>query len=91
MAEIIVNSAEVVREIPNYGFVVAESRTVNGEERKAYFTVWTDEKAEVGEKLAVRGSLSVKVDEYQGRDGQLKRVAQASINNPKIKKEEDLF
>lgn len=92
MAEVIVNDAEVVREINGYGFVVCETRRDrNGEDRKAYFTVWTDEKLEVGEKVSVRGALSVKVDEYTNRNGEVKRVAQSSINFPKIKKEEDLF
>lgn len=92
MAEVIVTDAEVVREISGYGFVVAETRRDrNGEERKSYFTVWTDEGLNIGDKVSVRGSLSVKVDEYTNRAGELKRVAQSSINNPKIKKEEDLF
>lgn len=92
MAEVIISEAEVIREIPNYGFVVTESRRDrNGEERKSYYTVWTDEKVEIGEKISVRGLLSVKLDEYTTREGEKKQTAQASINNPKIKKADDVF
>jgi len=88
MAEVVVLNAEVIRLIQNYGVVVAEKfKDSQGEERKNYYTVWTDQPLEVGDEISVRGILRVKLDEYTNRDGEVKRSAQAHINNPKIEKD----
>jgi len=88
MAEIIVLNAEVIRLIPNYGAVVSEKfKDSQGEERKNYYTVWTNETLTVGDEISIRGILRVKLDEYTNQQGEVKRSAQAHINNPKIEKE----
>lgn len=88
MAEVIIKEAMVQRLIPGHGFVVAESyKRRDGEIGKNYFTVWSQESVQEGDVLNIKGLLSVKLDEYQNRDGQTKQSAQAHINNAQIEKD----
>lgn len=85
MAEIIVRNATVSRIIEGYGFVcTTETRTRTGEPKEEKFTVWTDQKAKVGDSVSVRGQLGVKVEEFQGRSGDTVRYAAVHVNNAQV-------
>lgn len=86
MALIEVRDAEVTREIPGYGVVVAESyKDKSGDTRKTYYTVWTKENLRVGDLLNIKGVLTVKLDTYE-KNGEQQYKASANINNPTIQK-----
>jgi len=88
MAIVELRNAEVTRIIEGYGVVVTESyKDKNGETRKAYFTVWTKERFDLGESLNVKGILSVRLNSYE-KNGRMESNAEASINNPKIQRAE---
>ena len=85
MAKVEIESGRIVRIIENYGFVIEELISLrNGDEAKRYYTVWTKDKYEQGTTVRVSGDLSVKLDEYTGKDNVLKVGFQVSINNPLI-------
>ncbi|HMA78400.1 MAG TPA: hypothetical protein VKP88_04710 [Candidatus Paceibacterota bacterium] len=86
MAEVKANGV-VKRIIEGYGFVLEESfQTRDGESRSKFFTVWDKAYAEKhiaqGDRVQVSGLLTVKIEEFTGRDGDSKQVAAAHINNP---------
>jgi hypothetical protein len=86
MATVTIKSAQVARIIEGYGFSVAETfKKRDGSEGKSYYTVWTDKKFAVGDKVSVSGLLGVKLEEYTNDAGELKQTAAASINNPEVK------
>lgn len=88
MAEVIIKEAMVQRLITGYGFTVAETyKKADGEIGKAYYTIWSDFKVEEGEIVNVRGLLSVKMNEYENRAGELVQSAQASVNNATVEKD----
>lgn len=90
MANIKIEKGKVVKIIDGYGFVIQESiRLRNGDEGKRYYTVWTNQKVEVGDELGVNGSLSVKIDEYTGKDNVPKVGYQVNINDAVLDKLED--
>ena len=66
-------TGEVIRHLCSKGFTRAEPRRemVNGQwqtaEGKKYFSVWSTELPSVGAVVTVKGSLSVKLDEYEGK------------------------
>jgi len=66
-------TGEVIRHLGSKGFTLAEPRRemVNGQwqtaEGKKYFSVWSTELPSVGAVVTVKGSLSVKLDEYEGK------------------------
>lgn len=66
-------TGEVIRHLGQKGFTLAEPRRemVNGQwqtaEGKKYFSVWATELPTVGAVVTVKGSLSVKLDEYEGK------------------------
>jgi hypothetical protein len=75
---------EVSRIIEGYGFKGIEHSSYKGEERKTYYTVWTDDKVSEGDKVSVEGLLGVKIEEFTGRDNQPKKVAAIHLNNAKV-------
>lgn len=81
MATIEVQGARVERIIAGYGFKASETTVVKGEERKTWYTVWTKESVTEGQILDISGELSVKLEEFTGRDGEPKKVAAIHINN----------
>ena len=85
MAKVTIENAEVFKIIPNYGFKAVEKFTLkSGDEAKRYYTVWTNEKVTEGDIVSISGDLSVKVEEYTGRDNQPKTTAAVHINNARI-------
>ena len=66
-------TGEVIRHLGSKGFTLAEPRRemVGGQwvtaEGKKYFSVWADQLPTIGSQVTVKGSLSVKLDEYEGK------------------------
>ena len=85
MATIEIENAKVVRVIPGYGFEVAESVLIKGEERKNYYTVWNKSvKVAVGDVVHVVGDYSAKVDSYTGKDNVPRNKVSVSVNNAEV-------
>ena len=85
MAKIQIETAEVFKIIEGYGFRAVEKfKLRNGEDAKRYYTVWTDQKVQEGDVVSVEGDLSVKVEEYTGKDNQPKTSAAVHVNNARI-------
>lgn len=82
---------EVNRIIEGYGFKGIEKVTIKGEERKIYYTVWTQDKVREGEYVSVQGLLGVKLEEFTGRDNKPKQIAAIHINNAKVQKADAPF
>lgn len=92
MATITIRNAEVLKVYAGKGANVATTTTDDrGNERTNYYKVWTTEALSEGEILDIQGDLSVRVEEFTGRDGTLKQVAAIHVNNPKIKKTDAPF
>lgn len=92
MAYVSIKEATVDRLIPGYGLVVTETYVdEKGSERKGYFTVWTNDKYEVGDVINVRGILGARVSEYTNKAGEHKVVAEQHVNDPKIEKADAPF
>lgn len=81
MATVTIENAKVERLIVGYGFKASESTLVKGEERKTWFTVWTKEAVTEGQVVTIEGDLSVKIEEFTGRDGSTKQTAAIHVNN----------
>lgn len=81
MATVEIENAKVERIIDGYGFKASETKLVKGEERKTWYTVWTKDKVTEGQIVTVSGELTVKIEEFTGRDNQPKKVAGIHINN----------
>ncbi len=67
--------------------LVEEYQTKDGETRSNRFTAWFTEAPglEIGAVGVFSGTVSVKVEEFEGNDGQTKRKAAVSLNNAKVK------
>lgn len=86
MAKVIIENAEVFKIIPSHGFRAVEKfKLRNGEEGKRYFTVWTQESVTEGDIVTIEGDLSVKLEEFTGRDNQPKTTAAVHVNNARVK------
>lgn len=81
MATVTIENARVERIIAGYGFKASESTLVKGEEKKTWFTCWTKETVTEGQIVTVEGDLSVKLEEFTGRDGSPKQTAAIHVNN----------
>ena len=85
MAKIQIETAEVFKIIEGYGFRAVENfKLRNGEDAKRYYTIWTDQKIQEGDVVSIEGDLSVKVEEYTGKDNQPKTSAAVHVNNARI-------
>ena len=82
---------EVNRIIEGYGFKGIEKVTIKGEERKIYYTVWTQDRVREGDFVQVQGLLGVKLEEFTGRDNKPKQIAAIHINNAKVQKADAPF
>jgi hypothetical protein len=83
---------EVARLIQGYGFKGVEKRkTRDGEEYSVWATVWTKDLVREGDVVEVTGDLSVKLEEFTGRDNKPKQIAAIHINNAQIKKADAPF
>ena len=81
MATVTIENAKVERLIAGYGFKATETTLFKGEERKTWFTVWTKETVAEGDVVTIEGDLSVKLEEFTGRDNTPKQTAAIHINN----------
>ena len=81
----------VDRLIPEYGFKGIEKVTIKGEERKIYYTCWTQDKVREGDVVEVQGLLGVKLESFTGRDNKPKQIAAIHINNAKVQKADAPF
>lgn len=88
MATINIENAKVEKIITGYGFRISETTIVKGEERKTYMTVWSKEQVNEGDILTIEGELSVKLEEFTGKDNQPKKVAAIHVNNALVMKED---
>lgn len=85
MAKIRIENAEVFKIIEGYGFRAVENfKLRNGEDAKRYYTIWTDQRVQEGDTVSIEGDLSVKVEEYTGKDNQPKTSAAVHVNNARI-------
>ena len=85
MAKIQIETAEVFKIIEGYGFRAVENfKLLNGEDAKRYYTIWTYQKVQEGDVVSIEGDLSVKVEEYTGKDNQPKTSAAVHVNNARI-------
>lgn len=91
MAKVRITGAQVERIIAGYGFKATETIVIKGDERKTWFTVWTDAVVAEGDLVDIEGDLTVKLESFTGRDNQPKQAAAIHINNAKVKKEEAPF
>ena len=88
MASIIINEAKVERLIGKMGFSCSTSyKTREGEEKKQYFTVWTDDLSgiQAGHTYDIRGLASVRLEEWDDKTtGEKRRRAGFHVNHPKV-------
>jgi hypothetical protein len=85
MAKVQIQEATVERLITDKGiFVTTSFKDREGTDRKEKFTVWEQPAGiKVGAIVNVSGNLSVRVEEFEGDNGQI-RYAAIHVNNPKI-------
>lgn len=82
MATVTIENGQVARLIPSYGFKLLETRKLrNGDTAKNYYTVWTKEQVKEGDIVTVEGELSVKLEEYTGKDNKPRQAAAVHVNN----------
>jgi hypothetical protein len=91
MATATIENAKVEWLIPNYGFKASETKIINGEERKFFYTVWTKEAVKEGDIVTVEGDLSAKIEEFTGRDNQPGKTAAIHLNNALVMKADAPF
>lgn len=85
MATIEIENATVTRIIEGYGFEVAETTLVKGEERKSWFTIWNKSvKVAVGDIVTVQGDYSAKVDSYTDKTNTPRTKVSVSVNNAEV-------
>lgn len=85
MAKVTIENAEVFKIIDGYGFRAVEKFTLrSGDEGKRYYTVWTDQTVNEGDVVSISGDLTVKVEEFTGRDNQPKTTAAVHVNNARV-------
>ena len=85
MAKIQIKDGTVERLITDKGiFVTTSFKDREGTDRKEKFTIWEQPAGiKVGSIVNVSGNLSVRVEEFEGDNGQI-RYAAIHVNNPKI-------
>jgi integrase len=85
MARVKIENARVVKIMEGYGFRAEEViRLRNGDDAKRYYTVWTKTQVQENDVVSIAGELSVKVEEYTGRDNVPKVGAAVHINEAVI-------
>jgi len=72
-------TGKVVKHLGDKGFTLVEEYKVGEWDRKDYYTVWFAELPAVGAEVKVKGSLSVKLREYQG-----KQTVQTAVNAKEV-------
>lgn len=87
MAEVSIHSAEVIRLFGTKGFLAQTIEVpAKPEPIKAKWTIWTNQKVEVGEVYQIRGRISVKMDEFQDEQGEIVRYARAHVNDAMLER-----
>lgn len=82
MARIKIESARVIRIMEGYGFKAEETIQLrNGNDAKRYYTVWTKTQVQENDIVSIAGELSVKVEEYTGKDNVPKVGAGVHVND----------
>lgn len=85
MAKVRVENARVERIIEGYGFKASEEITIkSGDKIKQWLTVWTQAQVREGDTVNITGDLSVKLEEFTGRDNTPKQTAAIHVNNAKV-------
>jgi hypothetical protein len=85
VAYINIKAATVESVYEGKGFrATTQYKSRDGEDRKEQFKVWTDTPVAVGDVVDVSGTLTVRVEEFTGQDGNQVTVAAIHVNNPKI-------
>lgn len=85
MAKVKIDGAKVERIIQGYGFKASEEITLkSGDKGKQWLTVWTQAQVREGDIVDITGDLSVKLEEFTGRDNQPKQTAAIHVNNAKV-------
>jgi len=86
--KVTIEGATVERIIQGYGFKASETSLVKGEEKKTWITVWTKDTVTEGQTVNITGDLSVKLEEFTGRDGTPRQTAAIHVNNATLGAEE---
>ena len=85
MAKVRIEGAKVERIISGYGFKASEEITIkSGDKIKQWLTVWTQAQVREGDTVNITGDLSVKLEEFTGRDNTPKQTAAIHVNNAKV-------
>lgn len=85
MAKVRIENARVERIIEGYGFKASEEITIkSGDKIKQWLTVWTQAQVREGDTVNITGDLSVKLEEFTGRDNTPKQTAAIHVNNAKV-------
>lgn len=80
MAYVNIKNATIENVYEGKGFRASTAyKTRDGAERKEYFKIWTAESVSVGDVVDVAGTLTVRLEEYEGSS-----YAAIHVNNPKI-------
>jgi hypothetical protein len=81
MATVTIENAEVTKFLGDKGFIAeTRFRTRGGEDRVEKWSVW-GKKAELGQVFTITGDLTIKLEEFEGKDGTV-RYARGHVNNP---------
>lgn len=85
MAYVNIKNATIENVYEGKGFRASTAyKTRDGADRKEYYKIWTPESVSVGDVVDVAGTLTVRLEEFTGDDGQMKSYAAIHVNNPKI-------
>lgn len=85
MAKVRIEGARVERIIDGYGFKASEEITIkSGDKIRQWITVWTTAQVREGDTVNITGDLSVKLEEFTGRDNTPKQTAAIHVNNAKV-------
>jgi len=87
LATITIENCKVEKIITGYGFRGSELKVIKGEEKKSWYTIWTKEAVTEGDVVTVEGELTVKLEDFTGRDNEPRKVAAVHVNNALVMSE----
>jgi len=86
MAKVIIESAEVTRNLAGKGFwAEVAKQTRNGDILPEKWTVWTNEQVAVGDVVRIEGELTIKQEKWTKDTGEEVPYARGHVNNPQIR------
>jgi hypothetical protein len=91
MAVVSLKNVEVARvNSKGNGVQVVERWQVKGADRSQRYTVWFDEPHNLreGDRIDVSGFLSVAVEPWTDRDGNVRHSARVSLNSPRMDRDQ---